>query len=377
MAQPAPDLKLTDRPGPGGREAAGGPKRPVAALAEINTPARPELAADLSRDCSALVVIPENPLPPGGEAGFIEGQDRARIRYALWEPRSWTGKGTVCLFAGRGEFIEKYFETVGDLLERGFWVATMDWRGQGHSARTLENPRKGHITTFEQYLGDLGHFMRKVVLPDTPGPYYALAHSMGGTILLQLATRRQPWFKRMVLAAPMIALRKKWLSTTNMRRIAEIACYAGLDGAYVPGGGPRSIESMPFSGNMLTSDQNRFVRNARILKEAPSLGVGSPTLGWVHAAARAMEAVNEAEFTHNLNAPILMVAAGCDPVVSTPAIEALGQNLRSGGHVVVDGARHELLMEKDVLRDQFWAAFDAFVPGSQCRLATPPAAGKT
>lgn len=298
-------------------------------------------------------------------AGFIEGQDRARIRYALWEPRVWTGKGTVCLFTGRGEFIEKYFETISDLLDRGFWVAIMDWRGQGHSVRTLENPRKGHITTFDQYQGDLGHFMRKVVLPDCPGPYYALAHSMGGTVLLQAAVRRQPWFRRMVLLAPMIALKNNLLSTKNLRRIAEIACYAGLDAAYVPGGGPTSIESAPFSGNALTNDQARFVRNARILKHTPTLGIGSPTLGWVHAAARAMEEVSQAEFTHRIETPVLLIAAGSDPVVSTPMIEAFGACMRSGGYVVVDGARHELMMEIDNLREQVWAAFDAFVPGSQ------------
>ncbi len=35
---------------------------------------------------------------------------------------------------------------------------------------------------------------------------------------------------------------------------------------------------------------------------------------------------------------------------------------------VLDGARHEVLMERDRLREQYWAAFDAFVPGTD-RLA--------
>ena len=32
--------------------------------------------------------------------------------------------------------------------------------------------------------------------------------------------------------------------------------------------------------------------------------------------------------------------------------------------VTIDGARHEILQEADIYREQFWAAFDAFVPGS-------------
>jgi lysophospholipase len=32
---------------------------------------------------------------------------------------------------------------------------------------------------------------------------------------------------------------------------------------------------------------------------------------------------------------------------------------------VIPGARHEILMERDAIRAQFWAAFDAFIPGSE------------
>ena len=38
--------------------------------------------------------------------------------------------------------------------------------------------------------------------------------------------------------------------------------------------------------------------------------------------------------------------------------------LRAGSHLVMPGSRHEILMEQDRYRAQFWAAFDAFVPGS-------------
>ena len=51
-------------------------------------------------------------------------------------------------------------------------------------------------------------------------------------------------------------------------------------------------------------------------------------------------------------------------VVSTPAIGAFALRLRAGSHLVIPGARHELLMEQDRYREQFWAAFDAFVPGT-------------
>jgi lysophospholipase len=56
--------------------------------------------------------------------------------------------------------------------------------------------------------------------------------------------------------------------------------------------------------------------------------------------------------------------AGSDTIVSTPATEEFAIRLRAGSHLVLPGAKHELLMEQDRLRGQFWAAFDAFVPGT-------------
>ena len=58
------------------------------------------------------------------------------------------------------------------------------------------------------------------------------------------------------------------------------------------------------------------------------------------------------------------VAAGNDAVVSNSAIEEFATLLRAGSQLVVVGSKHELLMEQDRYRAQFWAAFDAFVPGT-------------
>ena len=99
--------------------------------------------------------------------------DGVQLRHARWDATRGPRRGTVCLFQGRGEFIEKYFEVIADLRRRGFAVATMDWRGQGGSTRLLANPRKGHVRSFAEFDRDLAHFMQEVVLPDCPAPYIA------------------------------------------------------------------------------------------------------------------------------------------------------------------------------------------------------------
>ena len=77
-----------------------------------------------------------------------------------------------------------------------------------------------------------------------------------------------------------------------------------------------------------------------------------------------MNLFGEPSYSASIRQPILMVAAGRDEVVSTPAIETFGQGLLAGRHLVLAGAKHEILQEQDQYRLQFWAAFDAFVPGT-------------
>src|SRR5690606_29976355 len=87
-----------------------------------------------------------------------------------------------------------------------FAVAIHDWRGQGGSHRPLPNPHKGHIRDFSEFDRDLAAFMERVVLPECPPPYFALAHSMGGNVLLRHSVMTGSWFERIVLSAPMIEL---------------------------------------------------------------------------------------------------------------------------------------------------------------------------
>src|SRR5262245_53529183 len=101
-----------------------------------------------------LVSIPANPAPEDVVTGRLTTRDGVGLRFARWQPPPGR-KGTVCLFQGRTEFIEKYFETVRDLRARGFAVAIFDWRGQGLSDRALGDRMKGHVGDFSEYELDI------------------------------------------------------------------------------------------------------------------------------------------------------------------------------------------------------------------------------
>ena len=158
----------------------------------------------MASEMAELIGTTRNPVPVGAVTGAFNARGGIRIRYARWDTTAERRLGTVCLFHGRAEFIEKYFETITDLRRRGFAVATMDWRGQGGSSRLLKNPAKGHAENFSQFDEDVRQFMSEIVLPDCPPPYYCLAHSMGGHLALRLAQTRVCWWDRIVLTAPQI-----------------------------------------------------------------------------------------------------------------------------------------------------------------------------
>ena len=208
-----------------------------------------------------LVATPKNPIPLGASTGFIEIRKGLRIRFASWQSVLKERRGTVCILPGRTEFIEKYFEVVGELRRRGFAVAVLDWRGQGGSSRLLRNPLKGHINDFSEYEEDLAHFMKAVVLPDCPTPYFALAHSMAAMVLFKAATKRGCWFTRMVLTAPMVRILGLPFPHQVCRQIADAMTLFGVGKRPVPGDARKYLPIQNFEGNPLTSDRERYLRN--------------------------------------------------------------------------------------------------------------------
>ena len=309
-----------------------------------------------------LISIPANPVPEDVVTGMLKTPDGLALRFARWAPPPGR-KGTVCLFTGRAEFIEKYFETVRDLRARGFAVAALDWRGQGGSQRQLRNSRKGYVRRFADYDVDLATFMQEVVLPDCPPPVFGLAHSMGATVLIRAAYQGHRWFDRMVLLAPLIGL--PGLRRSAATRLAVRAMrMIGLGGSYVPGGDASVMQQRPFIGNLLTSDPVRYARNVAVLEAEPALAIGWPTVAWADSAFKMIGTLSERSYPAKIRQPMLVIAAGHDQIVSTPAIDEFAARLRAGSRLIVPGARHELLMEQDRFRGQALAAFDAFVPGT-------------
>lgn len=311
-----------------------------------------------------LVETDLNPIPAGAVVTAVRSRDGLVLRAARW-PAAGARRGTVCIFEGRAEYIEKYFEVVEELRQRGFAVAVLDWRGQGGSQR-MTRGHLCHVESFADYDRDFDAFIREVVLPDCPPPLFALGHSMGSMMCLRAARDRRAPFARMVLSGAMLKMSRFAAPAPGLMRFATgLSVFLGFDDRpIVVGPLRRRAEAIE-----MAEDPARRERNLSVLKKAPQLGVGVPTVRWLYSALRAMRESAQPGFAAAVTIPTLLVVPGRDRLVSAAAMEWLAGGLRAGASVLVPGARHEVMMESDPLRQMFWAGFDAFIPGAVETLA--------
>jgi lysophospholipase len=299
-----------------------------------------------------LTELPDSPVPPRGGAEWFDGEGGARLRAALFRPEG-RPRGSVVLSTGRTAAIEKYFEVVRDLQQRGFVVLVNEWRGQGLSHRDLPDRLKGHALGAETYLADYRALL-VAFEARLPKPWIAIGHSMGGCLtLMALARGQAPRFAGAVLCAPMLGLRLPRFA----RALVALRLLTGRarDLAQPPG----DPVAEPFEGNVLTGDPVRYRRGKDLLRANPDLALSSPTWGWLDFALRATAWLAKGENLKEANLPVVIVSASRDKLVSNADQKAIATLLPRGEFVTVEGAEHEILMETDPLRNQFWERFDA------------------
>jgi lysophospholipase len=257
------------------------------------------------------------PMPDGGTFNTFAASDGAEIRYALW-PRD-NAKATVILQGGFSEFIEKHYESTQDLLDRGFAVAAMDWRCQGHSARHLPNRNKVHVESFDRYIDDFKQFVDTIVAPNMPGPILILAHSMGGHLVLRYLHDDRDKVKAAILSAPMVdiwfPLRLGWVA----RLAVKIAMWRSKGTDYASGQQDYGPKRRRFEGNKLSSDPVRFRAAHNQIDANPDLTIGGPTNAWLEAAFASIRKFDEMGYLKAITTPLCLVQSAHDRIVSNAA----------------------------------------------------------
>lgn len=300
----------------------------------------------------AFVRVPGNDIPEGAEEHWLEGRGGVKVR-VMTAPAIGAPRGSVIIAPGRTEFIEKYFEATRELQARGFAVFCIDWRGQGLSGREVENGLKGHFASFDDPVNDLSTAL-KLLASKLPRPYIGLAHSMGGAIMLRALQTRRIELDGAAFSAPMWGIQ----GLTDMaKKYVRFMTSLGAGGQFAP-----SVEKKwkreNFKKNPVTHDKERHARCQGLIAEEPRLALAGPTVGWVAAAMDAIESFTQPGALAHVRIPVLVATAGEEQLVDNASHPAVVEQLPEARHITIVGAKHEILMETDELRNQFWAEFD-------------------
>lgn len=283
---------------------------------------------------------------PQIEFSYAHSRDGTRLRIAR-SRHAGDIAGAVILLQGQGEFIEKYLETMTFLCRAGYAVYSLDWRGQGRSARALGNSQKGYVRSYAEYLGDLQTLVDIVATGHARDETFVLAHSMGAHIALRYLCRYPDAFAAAALCAPMFGVRFSRRQRLLATLISGAAALVGSGALYAPGRSNYRREARPFEGNYQTTDRDRYERMHDQIARDPLLAIGGPTLGWLHAMTRSVRALRNDMKRSPPRTPTLILSAGDERVVDNAAHLEFAKRLPRGRLVTFPEARHEILQERD------------------------------
>ena len=310
-----------------------------------------------------MKVILEKYILENGQIIFKKSDDGRKLRIAFWKAKKKKAHGTVFFLNGHREFIEKYSETFKFLVEKGFNVITLDWRGWGLSDRPFPSrPKVQHISSAAEYQLDLDVVISLAKEKNLTTPWHLVAHSLGCLLGLRRLVLEPQCFSKYIFLSPL------W---GNMRSIPRPI--QGLLVRYekmleflwltkITNQNPKKYEPYPltvdFKENTLTSDKKQFYRLQTLLKENTLLHSGAPTLGYLIAI---LKEINELNLTDLPNRKILVLLAEHERVTDNNAVIGFIKNHHFINVEKIEKARHEILIEKEELRREALSIMHRFL----------------
>lgn len=285
--------------------------------------------------------------------GTLIGKDNIQLAWcSVIHPQS---DKAIVICSGRVESYLKYQELIYDLYQQGYSVYALDHRGQGLSQRLTNNPNKGHVNKFSDYIDDFATFINQIVMPQNHQKLYLVGHSMGGAIGTLYLKQYPKTFKAAALSAPMYGIKLP----VNKKLIQIVAAWLdnskkGQEANYVLGG--KDYQPVDFKHNELTNSKTRFNHYKTLYQSNHKLQLGAPTNHWLVEAITASEqAITAAKESKT---PIIIFQAENDTIVNNAS-----QNKAISEHcqkLVIPSAKHEIYIETDNRRNMALTAMFNF-----------------
>lgn len=292
--------------------------------------------------------------PPGWQWELFHSDHGYKIRYGFVCPDK--PKAVVVCLPGLSEFCEKYFETARNFLKKDIGFFVLDWPGQGLSDPIEPAINRRHSAGYNLEISILKEFVEDHVNPQCKGaPLALLAHSMGGLIGLHFLLKHYNDFICAAFSAPLwgvLAMKSYPAFAANM-----ILSFMPVD-QYASG-------QKDWHKSLRDADQNRVFSADRAREPVHNkwciaderLRMNGITWGWLRETYKATAFLRKGANYKKLKTPCIIATAGQERLVDNKKIIQVSKKIPHSTHLHFKDSFHEILMERDHIRQAFLDAF--------------------
>ena len=264
--------------------------------------------------------------------GSLKASDDTKLFYQCW--RAESPKALVVISHGYAEHSSRYKEFASYLVENGFSVYALDYRGHGKS-----EGERANISVFRELVDDLHRFIHLVREKQPNLKRFLLGHSMGGVVASQLLLEHPYKVDALILSSPFLQ--------NAVAVPAALNAVSGVVGRYLP-----SLPTLRLDTSHISRDKDRV--DAYVNDPLVYTGGTKARMG-VELRDAGPYVLDRAK---SLKLPCLVMHGDGDQIASVDGSRLFIEQIESEDKTlnIYDGAYHELLNEinreevyKDVL----------------------------
>ncbi len=300
-------------------------------------------------------------IPTGAALQSVSMRDGWPVRMFGW-PVPAKPRGSILFLGGRGDFFEKYLESLAHWHSRGWSITAFDWRGQGGSGRVGSDPKVGHIEHFSDWIDDLAQIYAEWQARSA-GPHIVIAHSMGGHLGLRAVIERRIDPAAVVLISPMLGFNTGLLPESLAGLIVRmLAARGAMDRQAWADNNQKASAVWNERHTYLTHDSARYADEVWWKQHKPELAIGPPSWQWLIEANASIKAIAAPNLLEAVDIPVMIIGTDGDKLVKAKAMRQIAARLPEAAiRMFGNDVAHEILRERDEVRDEAIGLIDSFV----------------
>jgi lysophospholipase len=296
------------------------------------------------------------PFYRSGRFGEFSGAGGLKIRCVTFERKD--SSGALVILPGKSETYLKYAEFFYDLQDLPLSLYAMDHRGMGFSERPLPDRLKMHVQSFDRYIEDVETFVDTVVKASGHEHLYLFAHSTGALIAALYLEAHPEIFSAGIFCSPLFDLKVGSVPGFVLRALARLLDRPGRREEYSLG--QKNLKRPDFPHNTISHSYARWsLWEEEIIPNTEAIQFGGITNHWLRESLNAgQRAVRRAG---KITVPLLLLQAEQDSIVRLGAQNRFCRRAPRCTKVLIPGAKHEILIERDDLRTEAIARIKEFL----------------